>query len=89
MYVFQLHDDRQINHITTGSLRMVVYTKELHFLNLKNGLVTESLMTTRVTEQRRLRELHPAGSLASPASVSRKRTSYLINYLFDIRIVFK
>ena len=30
MYVFQLPNGRLINHITTGSLRMVFYTKELH-----------------------------------------------------------
>jgi len=39
--------------------------------------VTEFPVAARVTEQRRLRELHPAGSLAAPASISRKRTSYL------------
>ncbi len=41
---------------------------------------TEFPMTARVTEQRRLRELSPAGSLASPPSVNRKRTSYCFGY---------
>jgi hypothetical protein len=35
VYVFQLPNDRLINHITTGSLRMALYTKELHFFPLK------------------------------------------------------
>jgi hypothetical protein len=30
VYVFQLPNGRLINHITTGSLRMALYTKELH-----------------------------------------------------------
>jgi hypothetical protein len=34
-------------------------------------------MAARVTEKRRLRELYPAGSLASPPSVTRKRTRYM------------
>ena len=37
MYVFQLPNDRLINHITTGSLRMALYTKELHFFVFKDG----------------------------------------------------
>jgi hypothetical protein len=35
VYVFQLPNDRLINHITNGSSRMALYTKELHFLTLK------------------------------------------------------
>jgi len=35
VYVFQLSDDRLINHTTTGLLRMALYTKELHFFPLK------------------------------------------------------
>jgi hypothetical protein len=37
VYVIQLSNDRLINHITTGSLRMALYTKELHFFVFKNG----------------------------------------------------
>jgi hypothetical protein len=39
-------------------------------------------MVARVTEQPRLRERYPAGSLACPPSVTRKRTStgYLANF---------
>ena len=78
MYVFQLLNGRLINHITTGSLRMALYTKELHFFAFKNeqiGRKRNIPMAARVTEQRRLRELYPAGSLACPPSVTRKRTS--------------
>ena len=70
---------RLINHITTGSLRMVLYTKELHLFIYEEwaGGGAEFPMTARVTEQPRLRELSPAGSLASPPSVTRKRTRYI------------
>ena len=37
MYVFQLPNDRLINHITTGSFRMAHYTKELHLFDFKMG----------------------------------------------------
>jgi hypothetical protein len=56
---------------------MVFFTEELHFLQVKKmggWLLAEFSMVARVTEQRRLRELHPSGSLASPTSVTRKRT---------------
>ncbi len=35
MYVFQLPTGRLINHITIGSLRMVLYTKELHLFTFE------------------------------------------------------
>ena len=35
MYVFQLPLGRLIKHITTGSLRMVLYTKELHLFTFE------------------------------------------------------
>ena len=35
MYVFQLLNGRLINHITTGLLRMVLYTKELHLFTFE------------------------------------------------------
>jgi hypothetical protein len=35
VYVFQQPKGRLINHITTGSLRMVLYTKELHLFKFE------------------------------------------------------
>jgi len=35
VYVFQLPNGRLIKHITTGSLRMVLYTKELHLFSFE------------------------------------------------------
>ncbi len=35
MYVFQLPTGRLIKHITTGSLRMALYTKELHLFTFE------------------------------------------------------
>jgi hypothetical protein len=46
-------------------------------------------MAARVTEQRRLRERYPAGSLACPPSVTRKRTSYLPLSKGQIALVFE
>jgi len=50
-------------------------------------------MMARVTEQRRLHELIPAGSLACPTSVTRKRTSehrfYAVNQEQDSAIYFQ
>ena len=85
MSVFQLPNGRLINYLTTGSLRMVFYTEELHLFQVKVGLmaVAEFSIMARVTEQRRLRELHPSGSLASPTSVTRKRTRNI--YMLPLR----
>ena len=59
---------------------MVLYTKELHLFIYEEWAEggAEFPMTARVTEQRRLPELYPAGSLACPPSVTRKRTRYLV-----------
>jgi hypothetical protein len=56
---------------------MVLFTKELHlfFINGKSAGGKFPMMA-QATEQGRLRELPPSGSLASPESFAWKCTSY-------------
>ena len=78
MYVFQQPNGRLNKphyHRITPDGPLHKGASPLYIYKMGNRRKAESSMTARVTEQRSLRELSPAGSLACPPSVTRKRTS--------------
>ena len=86
MYVFQQPKGRLINHITTGSLRMVLYTKELHLFKFEEWAEGGAKISNGGPSYRAVQPPRaiPCG-LARLLSICHSETYQDIDYLSDYK----